>query len=269
MQKPSQFLTATWKNLALLNYVVDPDLLKPYVPAGTELDLWDGQAYISLVGFQFHDVRLRGWRIPFHRHFDEVNLRFYVRRWYAGQWRRGVTFIKEIAPRWAVVFVARWIYNEQYVTLPLTSAIQVPQPDNEFHGHVRYAWKWSGRWNAMEASPSGTAVALRPGTPEEFILEHYWGYSRQRDGSTMEYEVEHPAWRIWTTDRASFTGDVSTLYGAEFGRVLQTPPAFAVVAEGSPIVVRRGLRVRSEPFIAGDTRWRVPEEGRGQHAVRG
>jgi uncharacterized protein YqjF (DUF2071 family) len=90
------FLTASWRYLAMLNYVVDPRIIAPLVPPGTEIDLENGESFISVVGFLFLDTRLLGLRIPLHRNFEEVNLRFYVRRKSAETWRRGVVFIRAL-----------------------------------------------------------------------------------------------------------------------------------------------------------------------------
>ena len=107
------FLTAEWRYLALLNYAVDPSLLAHLVPRGTELDEFEGKTYMSLVGFRFERTRLRGIWIPFHSDFDEVNLRFYVRRTVAGEVRRGVVFVREIVPRWAIAKVAQVCFGEK------------------------------------------------------------------------------------------------------------------------------------------------------------
>ena len=96
------FLTADWRYLAMLNYVVDPRLIGPLVPPGTEIDYEDGQTFLSIVGFLFLDTRLLGLPIPLHRNFEEVNLRFYVRKKSADTWRRGVVFIRELVPRRAI-----------------------------------------------------------------------------------------------------------------------------------------------------------------------
>src|SRR5215831_8739585 len=111
------FLTAEWRMLAMLNYVVDPAMVADLVPRGTEFDSFDGRTYISLVGFRFERARVRGLWIPFHSDFDEVNLRFYVRRVLEGEVRRGVVFIREVVPRWAIAATARRTYNEPYVAL--------------------------------------------------------------------------------------------------------------------------------------------------------
>ena len=77
MAKP--FLTARWESLVLLNFECPKEILVPLVPTGTEIDPWGDTHLISLVGFRFVDTRVRGFRIPYHRSFEEVNLRFYER----------------------------------------------------------------------------------------------------------------------------------------------------------------------------------------------
>ena len=236
------FLTGEWRYLAILNYRVDPGLLEPLVPRGTTLDHWRGTTYVSLVGFLFRDTRVLGVPVPLHRNFEEVNLRFYVRRETDGEVRRGVTFIKEIVPRAAIALTARLTYNEPYVALPMRHAIAAHSGD-EAPSSVRYEWRQRAGWSALTVGASGTAIALAPGSEAEFITEHYWGYTRQRDGGTVEYHVTHPRWRTWTVSSAAVQGDLVELYGAAFGEVLRRPPDSAFLAEGSAIEVHAPSRL--------------------------
>lgn len=236
----SVFLTAEWRSLVMLNYAVDRAVLDPLLPRGVELDLWEGGALVSMVGFLFLDCRVLGVPIPFHQNFEEVNLRFYVRRKMDGAWRRGVVFVREIVPRRAIALVARVAYNEPYLALPMRH--EAPARGGEFS----YAWKFGGRWNSLGARTRGDAAPIAPGSAEEFIFEHYWGYTAQRDGGTIEYQVEHPAWRVWQTETSSLDCDAAALYGAPFTEPLRATPHSAFVAEGSPVSVRRGQRVLIE-----------------------
>jgi uncharacterized protein YqjF (DUF2071 family) len=238
---PRPFLTARWEHLVLLNYAVDPALLRPLVPAGTELDAWQGRHLASLVGFRFLDTRLLGLPIPGHRDFEEANLRFYVRRRGPdGAWRRAVVFIRELVPRWAIATVARLVYNEPYLALPMSHHIQLTP---EAGGDVSYGWRFRSTDFTLAARVAGPAAPLVPGSEAEFITEHYWGYTGQRDGGTLEYRVEHPPWKVWTATRASFTGPGDALYGPDLGAILAAPPASAFVALGSPVTVHRGVRL--------------------------
>ena len=235
------FLTARWESLVLLNYPCPRALLAPLVPAGTDLDDWQGHTLVSLVGFRFADTRLKGIPIPFHRTFEEVNLRFYVRRRVdGGSVRRAVVFIRELVPRTAIAVTARWTYNEPYLAVPMSHEIAL----SDVHGGTAaYGWTHRGAPFRVSARVSGAAEAPVPGSEAEFITEHYWGYTRQRDGGTIEYQVEHPAWRVWTADDARFDGPGGQLYGSAFGDILQAAPRSAFVAVGSAVSVHAGRRV--------------------------
>jgi uncharacterized protein YqjF (DUF2071 family) len=238
--QPHVFLTAEWRYLAMLNYEVDDAALRPLVPPGTELDRWNGQALVSLVAFWFQDVRVFGWAVPFHTDFEEVNLRFYVRRKASEGWRRGVVFIKEIVPRRAVAAVARAFYNERYIALPMRHRFGY-EPDEPMLGpQVEYAWRFRGQWNSLKARAAGWPEDIRPESEEEFITEHYWGYSAQRSGACLEYEVEHPRWVVWPLAEHRLECDAKCLYGDAFAEALQDKPRSAFLAYGSPVTVRRG-----------------------------
>ena len=241
--QPSPFLTAEWRFLAMLNYQIDPALLLPLVPAGTELESWSGKTFVSLVGFRFTHTRLLGLALPFHRDFDEVNLRFYVRRKAPKQWRRGVVFIKEIVPRAAIAWVARRVYNENYVALPMRHDIQLPEAQAEISGLAKYEWLYREKWNGIAVEFSGAPYLPDESSEEAFITEHYWGYVRQRDGGTVEYQVEHPRWNVWRADGARLECDAAEVYGRGFAGFLNAPPSSALIADGSPVTVRRGLRI--------------------------
>jgi hypothetical protein len=235
------FLTATWQHLAMLNYEVDASLLQPFVPPGTELDRWENKIFISLIGFRFLKTKLLGFlSVPFHANFDEVNLRFYVRRQTAGEIRRGVVFIREIVPRRGIAFAAQTFYNENYVAVPMTHEI-CPIGDNL---SVAYRWRAQKHWNGISLETAGEAAVPREGSVGQFITEHYWGYSSQRNGGCVEYRVTHPSWRVWQVKRSHFSGDASALFGEEFSAALRGEPDSAFLAEGSPVAVMRGRKLK-------------------------
>jgi uncharacterized protein YqjF (DUF2071 family) len=233
------FLTAEWHSLALLNYAVDPSLVAPLVPRGTELDQFDGKTYISLVGFRFERTRVRGLWIPFHSDFDEVNLRFYVRRMQEGEVRRGVVFVREVVPRWAIAAVARAAYREKYVALPMRHRIAGPVSEGGRLA-VSYGWRADGKWADLSVECQGKPEPAAEGSLEQFISEHYWGYTAQPDGGTVEYRVEHDPWRVWRAEKARFQGDCAALYGRDLAACLKTEPDFAFLAEGSSVAVNPG-----------------------------
>ncbi|HXJ60952.1 MAG TPA: DUF2071 domain-containing protein [Verrucomicrobiae bacterium] len=241
------FLTAEWRHLAMLNYPVERPILEPCVPAGTALDTYKGVAYVSLVAFRFLRTRLLGVPVPFHQEFEEVNLRFYVRRFDGTDWKRGVVFIKEIVPKPAVALVARRAYNENYVALPMKHRLDT-SPAGALVA-LEYSWQYQNRWTTLHVDVAGEPFTPAAASLEEFITEHYWGYARQPDGGCLEYEVEHPRWRVWQTSAASLDGEVRPLYGESFATALAGAPASAFVAEGSAVTVHHGCPLDQGPGL--------------------
>ena len=247
MTQVRPFLTAEWRYLAMLNYEVPPAMLLPYAPPGTALDSWQGRTYLSVVGFLFRDTRLRGVPIPFHRHFEELNLRFYVRRDVDGEVRRAVTFLKELVPRRAIATVARLAYNEPYEARPMRHVLTPPHAPGALPARVEYGWREAdGAWGRLVMTPAGLPEPLVPGSEAEFITEHYWGYTRQRDGGTVEYRVAHPPWTVAAAGSVELEGDLVALYGPELAEVLQGPPTSAFLATGSPVTVFAPVRLPLE-----------------------
>jgi uncharacterized protein len=240
-QQARVFLSAEWRDLVMLNYEVDRTLLEGYLPPGTALDSFAGRTYVSLVGFRFLHTKLLGsLAIPFHADFDEVNLRFYVRHKSGGENRRGVVFIAEIVPKWAVAKLARLAYGENYVCLPMKHRIDMHWTNKT----AEYGWQLNGAWCRLYAQTSAAPALAEEGSLEQFITEHYWGYSAKRNGETVEYHVSHVPWNVWKSSDAGFEGDASGLYGPELAKILQRRPDSAFIADGSPVVVSTGQRIR-------------------------
>jgi uncharacterized protein len=229
------FLKAEWRKLAMANYSVDKRMLNRFLPSGTEIDLWNDICYVSLVGFMFKDTRVKGFRIPFHTNFEEVNLRFYVRYKDNGDWKRGVVFIKEIVPRAALTFVANSVYGENYETMPMSHS-WITTGDNLT---VEYRWK-KIRWNSLQVTTNTKPSKIQDGSEEEFITEHYWGYTKISAEKTSEYGVEHPRWEVYQTLDYRIDVDFASIYGQEFSFLASERPKSIFLAEGSEIEVKGG-----------------------------
>jgi uncharacterized protein YqjF (DUF2071 family) len=237
MEPQRVFMTAEWVNLVMMNYSVDPGLLEPLVPHGTILDHFDGKVYVSLIGFEFNRSRIYGVPIPFHQSFEEVNLRFYVRR---GE-KRGAAFIKELVPKRAVAAIARFAFNENYSYVPMAHRVE-----RGALGEIQaaeFAWGREPKRSSMRIQTEGEGFLAPEGSLSQFITEHYWGYAAQADGGCLEYEVEHPRWTVWDAKDAQFAGDGAWTYDAEFAAVLAREPDSAFMAEGSPVAVSKGMRI--------------------------
>lgn len=227
------FLKAEWRKLAIANYEVDRSLLTEFVPYGTELDLWKGKCYLSLVGFMFLNTKLLGLSIPFHINFEEVNLRFYVKRLQNDEWKRGVVFIKEIVPKPFITIVANSIYNENYETMPMGHHWEETNEER----NVEYRWRKNANWHTFGIKAKKQAMEIEPESETEFITEHYWGYAKVSNEKTNEYEVKHPRWTSYEVLDYGIDVDFGGVYGARFNFLKNLTPASVILAEGSEIVV--------------------------------
>ncbi|MBL3547151.1 YqjF family protein [Chryseobacterium sp. KMC2] len=226
------FLKAEWRKLAIINYEVDPEVLLTYLPQGTELDFYKGKCYVSLVGFMFLNTKLLGFPIPFHRNFEEVNLRFYVKKYENGIWKRGVVFVKEIVPKPALSFVANSIYQENYHTMPMKN--KICESGNELL--IKYSWK-DKNWHSIQITAENTAQPMESDSEFEFITEHYYGFTK-KDHTTSEYEVCHPKWEFYQVKDHELEIDFGTVYGQDFECLNLQRPISVMLAEGSDIKVK-------------------------------
>ena len=255
MRTERPVLSARWTELLVLNFPVPAELIRQFAPPGTEPDLHDNQAYASIVGFRFRGARLFGLPIPGHTQFAEINLRYYVQRCVEGEARRGVVFVKEIAPKRAIGATANWLYNENYITRPMRSNLRVAGSRLSTGDSIEYAWQTrSGRphgsrllrglatrrWNRLAACVAAPLRLPPAGSFEQFIVEHYWGYVRGRDGRTREYRVLHEPWRVAPVDEVVWDCDLAATYEPPFAEYLAAPPVNALIADGSPIQLFRG-----------------------------
>lgn len=228
------FLSAEWRKLVIVNYKVPPEILTEHIPAQTELDLFHGDCYLSLVGFMFLNTKVKGISIPLHTNFEEVNLRFYVRRYdkSSDKIRRGVVFIKEIVPRFAISLIANMIYDENYATAEMQHEWKILDDSLE----IKYSWKFD-HWNHIYIRTSIKDSPMPAGSEEEFIAEHYWGYTKVSENQTSEYEVSHPRWNVYEKKSYELSVDFESVYGKEFGFLNNQQPSSVFLAEGSEIKV--------------------------------
>lgn len=227
-----KFLTARWKDLIMANYEVEPSLLASRVPAGTELDLNEGACFVSLVGFMFLDTRVMGLPIPFHINFEEVNLRFYIKREANGEIRRAVCFVKEIVPRFTIAAVARVVYGEPYECWQMSHS--------KTENSVEYNWSRNGIDNRISVEIGKSLGVPAAGSHGEFIIEHYWGYTKRNGSRVDEYKVEHPKWELFSVNNELIDVDFGKTYGNEFEFLTNAVPNSVLLAKGSEIAVFKG-----------------------------
>lgn len=220
----------------MANYEIAPSVLASRVPAGTELDLHDGRCFVSLVGFMFRNTRVLGAPIPFHVNFEEVNLRFYIKREVNGEVRRAVCFVKEIVPRYAIATVARVFYGEPYECWQMGHSITDKK--------VMYSWSKGANNNLLSVEIGDSAGVPEAGSHGEFIIEHYWGYTKRGGKRVDEYKVEHPKWELFSVKSEVIDVDFANTYGNEFASLTDAKPYSVLLAKGSEISVYKGEKIR-------------------------
>ncbi len=227
------FLKANWENIVMANYLVDPKILLPYLPKGVELDLYEGKSCLSLVGFMFKNTKLFNVPIPYLGTFEEINLRFYVMRKEGNEIKRGVVFINETIPYKLVAWIANKLYKEHYTTIPTKHTINISDTKKE----IEYQWLKDNKWNSIKLETTTSSEAMQAGSFEQFIFEHYYGYTKINENATEEYRLHHPSWKINTIAKCTIDCDFESMYGPNFAVLNITEPASVFIAEGSKVEV--------------------------------
>ena len=227
------FLKANWENIIMANYEIDPEILIPFLPKGVTLDLYNGKAYISLVGFMFKKTKLFNVPIPLLGTFEEINLRFYVQRNEDGITKRGVVFINETIPYRIVAWVANKLYKEHYTVVPTKHSI-TEEADSK---KIKFEWLLNKKWNSIYVEASNKSQSMKKDTLEKFIYEHYFGYTKIDENNTEEYRLQHPSWKINTVLDAKIDCDFKAMYGEAFSILNETKPEAVFIAEGSSVKI--------------------------------
>jgi uncharacterized protein YqjF (DUF2071 family) len=231
----THFLRAEWNNLVMANYVVPKEILLPYIPYKTEFDFFEGETYVSLVGFMFLNTKVFGLSIPLHENFEEVNLRFYVKYNNNGSWEKGVVFIKEIVPKRAISFIANYLYGENYATMNMKHF----HTDSGENFEAGYEWNFKNKWNKISAVSNKRSQKIIPESCESFFADHYWGYSKSNEKKSYKYYVEHPIWETLKVISYEVDCDFGSLYGDAFKFLNTEKPKSVLMTKGSQIGVQQ------------------------------
>ncbi len=227
------FLSARWENIIMANYSVNPELLMPYLPNGVELDYHDNKTYVSLVGFMFKRTSLFHIPIPFFGTFEEINLRFYVKRVEGNSIKRGVVFINETVPYKSVAWLAKKLYKEHYIAIPTKNNIEITDKSKS----INYQWKINNEWNHIAVNTSNEKKPMLPDSIEEYIFEHYYGYTKINNKLAQEYKVNHPSWLINDIKEYNIKCDFKSMYGDDFAYLNNQRPDSVIIAEGSSVSI--------------------------------
>ena len=227
------FLKANWENIIMVNYEIDPEILRPFLPKGVTIDLFEGKAYISLVGFMFKKTKIFNIPIPRFGTFEEINLRFYVKREEGHFVKRGVVFINETIPYPLVAWVANWLYKEHYSVVPTKHLFSKSESTQQ----LQFEWLANKKWNSIFVETETQLKEMEPNSFEEFIYQHYYGFTKVSENATEEYRLQHPRWKVYPVTKYAINCDFSAMYGKEFSIINHTQPKAVFVADGSAVKI--------------------------------
>lgn len=221
-------MTAYWTNLLTATYEADRSLLNEFLPAGTELNTWNGKYLMSIVAFIFSKPRVLNIPAPVYRSFEEINLRFYVRRKENNNWKKGVVFIREIAPARLIGLSAKWLYKENFISLPLKHEFHT----NDDLQYINYACKVKNKWGQLNITCAAKEFDPEPGCIEGFIRDHYWGYTKNKNDRTAEFSIEHSSWKIYPATHFALNMNIGEIYGPGFTDYFDQKPVSVFLMDG-------------------------------------
>ena len=234
-------LTCEWRKLAFANYKVPAELVEKHLPAHTRLDYFNGNCLVSLVGFQFKNVEAAGIKVPFHTDFEEINLRFYVKRFDGAKWRKGTVFISEIADKPVLSTLANTLFRENYTTVPTRQEIE----EDEESLKAAYFWQLNGEWQHISVKSNRLAGPVPDDSESKFIMDRPFGYGELNEKETNEYHVSHADWHTYTVEEYSIKVDFAKQFGAEWSMLSSATPHSVILAEGSTVSVEGTSKIES------------------------
>lgn len=204
---------------------------------GTRLDSWNGKTFLSLESFQFRNTKFLGRSVPFHEHFEQVNLRFYVTDTNS---RAAVVYIKEISPKRLVCWMANSIFQENYEHLKMHSVHLAAIPGRS--QTVEYYWKTKESWNSIHAECEGDQKLPSSGSLEEFLLNRNLTVTALPEGGSAFFQMEHSAWKFWKAE-AKILIDAEASFGLQFRDTLEGPCHSAFISDGSFVRVMKSQKM--------------------------
>lgn len=196
----------SWRDLLFAHWPVPAERMRALVPAPLELDVFEGDAWVTLAPFRVAGLRLRGLPpFPGVSDFPELNLRTYVRA--AG--RAGVWFFSLDAASAMAVTAARTLYRLPYHHAAMRLA--------RANGWIDYSSRRMRGDAVFEARyrPTGEAILPVPGTLAHFLTERYALYTVLRNGRVLGVQIHHSPWNVQPAEALIARDTVSTAGGID------------------------------------------------------
>ncbi|MFD1587458.1 YqjF family protein [Halorientalis brevis] len=206
MTGPS-LLAMRWEDVVFAHWAIDPAIVATKLPADLSVDTFDGNAYLSVVGFDMRDIRPRGF--PLGRSFPELNLRTYVQ----GDAGPGIYFFNLDADDALSVALARRLFRLSYYR----AEIEIEEGDDGvlIRSHRTDDSVPPTDFDAT-CRPRGDPDEPEPGTLAWFLTERYRFYANVGGGDHLFVgTVDHPSWPLQSAALTIRENDLFRVNGFE------------------------------------------------------
>lgn len=218
----------TWLDLLFAHWPIEAARLRPLVPAGLDIQEFEGSSWIGLVPFRMTGVMRRPWPdLPWVSAFPECNVRLYVER----DGRPGVWFLGLDAANPLAVWAARRFFHLPYHRAAMSL---VAGPDG-----IHYRSRRPGAELEALYRPTSAVYGAKPGSLEHWLTERYCLYARAPDGSLLRNDVHHAPWPL---QKAEATIATNTMF-AVHGLTVEGPPPVLHFADRLDVVVWKADRI--------------------------
>ena len=234
-------ISSEFRKVALLNYIIPQEVIEKYLPKHTKPDLYNGNCFISLVGFQVKKLKLNDVKVPLIKDFDEIDLQIYVKHFNGASWEKGVVVISRIFDQPGLAPLTNTIFQTNYISHPSKSEVKEDQ-----HGlEVKYSWQFDGKEQSFSVKSNNLAAPYDKGTEAAFILDRSLGFIRVTEEETLKYPVTHASWHLYTVEEYAVDVDFSRQYDPALNLLNSRIPHSVILTEGSTVEIGENVEVSS------------------------
>jgi len=227
-------LQALARNRVVVGYAVDPGRVAAILPQGLVPARHNGTSYVSLVGVELTDIRLRGLAVPGCRRVSVVELRAHVWPTKSPSGPGGTWTIRAHMSRRLAAWGTRLLCGEQTEV----TSMQPVRREQVDHVEVTYRFDWKGREQRIRVRGERPPVMPAPETRAHALLTPTWRFGTARDGTLLQTRLDRPATPVYRVQEHHVTVQGPAVYG-DLGSVLvEDSPSVVLLSPGTPVTLR-------------------------------
>lgn len=234
-------ISSEFRKVALLNYIVPPEVVEKYLPKYTKPDFYNGNCFISLVGFQVKKLKVSDVKVPLIKDFDEIDLQIYVKRFDGARWVKGVVIISRIFDQPGAATLTNTLFKTNYTSMPTTSEVNETEEGLE----VKYSWQLNGKEQSFSVKSNNLAAPYDKDTEAAFILDRSLGFIKAGEEETFQYTINHASWHLYTVEEYAVDVDFSRQFDPVLNILNTMVPQSVILTEGSTVEIGENVEVSS------------------------